>query len=121
MSILEIIDEFTTVTKTGNEPNVRIVNVHAMANEILKFRKMKNNMGMYTQEAREAAARKHGEPIEYVNELMDELGGEGEFTDPDIMVELWGEFSEYFDATWLIPSGSMMGNFAAWLVNRKVK
>lgn len=84
------------------------------------FHIVKNNFGEYTQEAREAAARKHGEPIEYVNELMDALGGEGEFTDPDIMVELWGEFSEHFDATWLIPSDTMMGNFAAWLVNRKL-
>lgn len=76
-------------------------------------------MGRYTQEAREAAARKHGEPIEYVNELMDELGGEGEFTDPDIVVGLWKEFSGDFFATWLDPSG-MMGNFAAWLIDRKL-
>lgn len=79
---------------------------------------MKDNWGCYTQEARDAAALKHGVYVEDVNELMESLGGEGEFIDPDIAVELWGDFSGHMDASWLIQDRMTLGNFAAWLIEQ---
>jgi hypothetical protein len=72
----------------------------------------------YTEEHRQAAALKHGVSIEYVNDLMEALGGTGEFTDPDIAVELWGDFSGFMDASWLVVDKGTLGNFSAWLIEQ---
>jgi hypothetical protein len=72
----------------------------------------------YTEEHRHSAARKHGVSIEYVNDLMEALGGTGELTDPDIAVELWGDFSGFMDASWLVVDKGTLGNFSAWLIEQ---
>lgn len=38
MNVLDIVAEFSTVSKNGNEPAVRSVNTNAMAEEILSLR-----------------------------------------------------------------------------------
>lgn len=82
---------------------------------------MVDGYGRYTQDARHAAARKCGVSVEYVNDLMESLGGEGEFTNPNIAVDLWGDFSGHMDASWLIQDRMTMGNFAAWLIEKLQK
>jgi hypothetical protein len=77
--------------------------------------------GPYTQEDRDTAAKKHGVPIEDVNELMEALGGEGEFVNPEDAIDLWREFCDDFLASWIIPDKLGLGNFAAWLILRNFK
>jgi hypothetical protein len=72
-----------------------------------------------TEANQKAAAEKHGVSIAHVKELMNALGGEGEFVDPDKAVDLWCEFSGSFRAGWMRPSACSLGNFAAWLILRK--
>ena len=72
-----------------------------------------------TEANQKAAAEKHGVSIAHVEELMNALGGEGEFVDPSEAVDLWCEFSGSFRAGWMLPSACSLGNFAAWLILRK--
>jgi len=69
-----------------------------------------------TEANREAAAQKHGVDVADVNELMDALGGEGDFVHPDVATYLWGEFCGDFHASWMAPEKLTLGNFAAWLI-----
>lgn len=68
----------------------------------------------------EIEAMRLGVPTENVRELLDALRSEGDGMTPEnvrTLVGLWGDFSESYRSSWLVPSG-LLGNFAGWLINR---
>lgn len=55
---------------------------------------------------------------DYIAELKRRLGGVGEVGLSDELIgELWGSYSGWMSASWLIVDDGTFGNFTAWLIH----